>query len=100
MHELWKSGEISFSKDLFAFPVTDNLKVGSCISVISRSTAATLQSGHAFLRPRYGRYLSNQGNLTDDPEATPHVLELLQDLAPRKSLSLQSDFLHPMMHFG
>ena len=51
MHELenkWKSGEISFSKDLFAFPVTDNLKVGSCISVISRSTAATLQSGLAF----------------------------------------------------
>jgi hypothetical protein len=48
MHELWKSGEISFSKDLFPFPVADNLKVGSCISVISRSTAATLQSGHAF----------------------------------------------------
>jgi hypothetical protein len=50
MHKLenkWKSGEISFPKDLFPFPVADNPKVGSCISVSSRSTAATLQSGHA-----------------------------------------------------
>jgi hypothetical protein len=31
-----------------SFPVTLALKVGSCISVISRSTAATLLSGHAF----------------------------------------------------
>jgi hypothetical protein len=53
-----------------------------------------------FLRPRYGRYLSDQGDLTDYPEVTPHVLELLQGLAPQKSLSLQSEFLHPMMHLA
>jgi hypothetical protein len=82
-----------------SFSSSDNLKGGVMhlrdLTSHRRNSAVSAY----FLRPRYGRYLSNQGDLTDYPEIAPHNLELHRAW-PRGSLSLQSDFLHPIMHLA